>query len=261
MVGSDVLFQVMRYDPRRDVEPYWAEYPVAVDDGDTVLMGLMRIREDIDGSLAFRASCRSGICGSDGMVINGRSRLACKTQVAAVVSDRGRVVLEPLRNLRYVKDLVVDQTPFWQKFRRVEPYLMPEEPRSAAERRMVLPQAEFDRLSKASDCIFCEICYSECPINGVDRGFLGPQALIKAFRFEFDPRDDGAAARYAPLSNVEGAWRCRTTFNCTDSCPKGIPITEGIQRLKRKLVGELLSGMQPAYRTPMPVESPEETSS
>lgn len=260
-MASDILFQVMRYDPRRDVEPYWAEYHVPVDDGDTVLMALMRIREDIDGTLAFRASCRSGICGSDGMVINGRSRLACKTQVAPMVSAKGRVVLEPLRNLRYVKDLVVDQTPFWQKFQRVEPYLMPDEPPPARERRMAMPQAEFDLLSKASDCIFCEICYSECPINGVDRGFLGPQALIKAFRFEFDPRDDGAASRYAPLSNVEGAWRCRTTFNCTDSCPKGIPITEGIQRLKKKLAGELLSGMQPAYRTPMPVESPEETSS
>lgn len=260
-MGSHVVFQVMRYDPRRDVEPYWAEYDVPVDEGDTVLMGLMRIRESLDGSLAFRASCRSGICGSDGMVINGRSRLACKTQVAAMVAVRGRVVLEPLRNLRYVKDLVVDQTPFWKKFRRVEPYLMPAAAPPVAERRMTMPQDAFDLLSKASDCIFCEICYSECPINGIDRGFLGPQALIKAFRFEFDPRDDGAAARLAPLSNVEGVWGCRTVFNCTDACPKGIPITEGIQRLKRKLVAETLAGMQPAYRSPEPVEGPEVASS
>jgi len=259
-VGTQVVYQVMRYDPRQDVEPYWAEYQVPVADGETVLAGLMRIREEMDGSLAFRASCRAGICGSDGMVINGRSRLACKTQVSAMAAKTGRVVIEPLRNLRYVKDLVVDQTPFWQKFKRVEPYLMPGDAPPRRERPMKLPRAEFDLLSKASDCIFCEICYSECPINGTDRGFLGPQALIKAFRFEFDPRDDGSRARYEPLANLEGAWRCRTVFNCTESCPKGIPITEGIQLLKKKLAGEMLRGQTPAYRSPVPATSPEESS-
>ena len=261
-MGSDVVFQVMRYDPRRDVEPYWAEYRVPVGASDTVLMGLMRIRDGQDGSLGFRASCRSGMCGSDGMVINGRSRLACQTRVADEVAARGRVVLEPLRNLRFVKDLVVDQTPFWQKFRRAEPYLMPAgEPSADSARRMDMPEDPPALLWKASDCIFCEVCYSECPLTGIDRGFLGPQALIQAVRFEFDPRDDGAAARLAPLSNVEGVWRCRTTFNCTDSCPKGIPITEGIQRLKKKLAAEALAGLTPAYQSPVPAESPESASS
>ena len=256
-MATPVTYQVMRYDPQRDAEPYWAEYQVPIFDGETVLAGLMRIREEMDGSLAFRASCRAGICGSDGMVINGRSRLACKTQVSAMVAQDGRVVLEPLRNLDYLKDLVVDQTPFWKKFTRVEPYLMPKDPPPERERPMILPDEEFELLSKASDCIFCEICYSECPINGVDRAFLGPQALIKAYRFEFDPRDDGAPARYAPLANVEGAWRCRTIFNCTDSCPKGIPITHGIQLLKKKLVAETLRGMKPAQITSVPATSPE----
>jgi succinate dehydrogenase / fumarate reductase iron-sulfur subunit len=260
-VATSVTYQVMRYDPTRDAEAYWAEYRVPIHEGETVLAGLMRIREELDGSLAFRASCRAGICGSDGMVINGRSRLACKTQVSEMVARDGRVVLEPLRNLHYVKDLVVDQTPFWKKFKRVEPYLMPKDPPPERERPMVMDDTAFELLSKASDCIFCEICYSECPINGVDRGFLGPQALIKAYRFEFDPRDDGAAARYGPLSNVEGAWPCRTIFNCTASCPKGIPITHGIQLLKQKLIREAVHGMRSAFTIEAPVQSPEATDS
>lgn len=236
---SDVVtYKVFRYDPSQDSEPRWDVFDVPVEPGDAVLAGLMRIREDQDGTLAFRASCRAGICGSDGMVINGRSRLACKTQVAAMADRDGVVTVEPLRNLPYVKDLVVDQTRFWDKFEAVDPWVMPADAPPEKERLMTLPQAEFDLLSKASDCIFCQICYSECPINGIDRGFLGPQALIKAYRFEFDPRDDGIRDRVPALDSVDGVWRCRTIFNCTESCPKGIPITHGIQLLKRKLVSE-----------------------
>ncbi len=238
MAESTVTFRVFRYNPVTDEKPYWALYPVTVEPGDPVLMGLMRIREEQDGSLAFRASCRSGICGSDAMVIAGRSRLACKTQILHVLNAQREVVVEPLRNLSYVKDLVVDQTPFWEKFYQVDPWLH-EDPLSkppTTERLMQLPESEFDDISKASDCIFCQICYSECPVNGMDRAFLGPQALIKAFRFEADPRDHGTPDRARTLNNQEGVWKCRTTFNCTLSCPKGIPITKGIQALKREML-------------------------
>lgn len=238
MVEPTVIFRVFRYNPVTDEKPYWALYPVPVEPGDPVLMGLMRIREEQDGSLAFRASCRSGICGSDAMVIAGRSRLACKTQIADVLNGEREVVVEPLRNLPYVKDLVVDQTRFWDKFEQVHPWLHedPESHPPTTERLMQLPEQDFDDVSKASDCIFCAICYSECPVNGMDRAFLGPQALIKAFRFEADPRDHGTGQRAPILNNQEGVWKCRTTFNCTLSCPKGIPITKGIQALKREML-------------------------
>lgn len=235
-----VTLDIKRYNPEMDGEAHWQTFQVAVEEGDPVLAALMRIREEQDGSLAFRASCRSGICGSDGMVINGWPRLACKTQVQDMVGPDRVIRIQPLYNLPCIKDLVVDQSPFWDQFRRIFPWLMPdpEEAVPETERRMTLPQEEFDMLSKASDCIFCQICFAACPIVGIDPEFLGPQALIKAYRFEADPRDDGAAERFPVLDNPEGVWRCRTVFNCTEACPKGIPITRGIQALKRRMVRE-----------------------
>jgi succinate dehydrogenase / fumarate reductase iron-sulfur subunit len=236
----EVTVKVRRFNPEVAHDAYWQTYSVSLEPQDAVLAVLMKIREDQDGSLAFRASCRSGICGSDGMLINGQARLACKTLAASVIDRSGMLVIEPLANLPCLKDLVVDQTPFWERFRAVMPWLMPDpaQPEPQTERRMVMDPARFDDLSKASDCIFCQICYTACPIVGLDPEFLGPQALIKAFRFEADPRDHGTAQRFAVLNREQGVWRCHTTFNCTASCPKGIPITKGIQALKRALVWE-----------------------
>lgn len=206
------------------------------------MAALMQVREEQDGSVAFRASCRSGICGSDGMVINGWPRLACKTQIAAVLDKRNAVRLEPLYNLPCLKDLVVDQTPFWDKFQAIFPWVIadPDAAIPEQERRMMMADEDFEMLSKSSDCIFCQICYAACPIVGLDEDFLGPQALIKAYRFEADSRDHGTKMRQPVLDNPQGVWPCRTTFNCTDACPKGIPITRGIEVIKRALVREEL---------------------
>lgn len=240
---TTITVKIKRYDPENGHAPHWQTYHAQMHNGDPVLAALMQIREEQDGSLAFRSSCRSGICGSDGMVINGWPRLACKTQIDNVVDDEGVLAIEPLFNLVCLKDLVVDQTPFWDQFSRIFPWLMPDrdDPEPSHERRMTLPPEEFELLSKASDCIFCQICYAACPIVGLDPDFLGPQALIKAYRFQADPRDHGIDARYPVLDDPEGLWRCRTTFNCTDACPKGIPITRGIQVLKRSMVKRALS--------------------
>lgn len=226
---------IQRFNPDGDAEPYWQSFTVPVEPGDVVLGALMQIREEQDGTLAFRASCRSGICGSDAMVINGWPRLACKTQVSEVGGVNGEIRIAPLYNLAPLKDLVVDQEPFWRQFESIFPWLMPEPPEPEKERRMTLDVEHFDLLSKASDCIFCQICYAACPIVGIDADFLGPQALIKAYRFEADPRDAGGPLRAPVLDNPQGVWRCRTTFNCTEACPKGIPITRGIQILKRSM--------------------------
>lgn len=238
-----VHVEVRRFNPDDEKGPFWQGYEVPVASGDVVLAALMRIREEQDGTLAFRASCRSGICGSDGMVINGWPRLACKTQVADARDKKGTIRIEPLYNLSCIKDLVVDQTPFWVKFESIMPWLMPDphEPEPEKERRMQLDPEHFEILSKASDCIFCQICYAACPIVGLDDNFIGPQALIKGYRFEADPRDEGSRERMPVLGNVEGVWRCRTVFNCTEACPKGIPITRGIQVLKHGLVREELN--------------------
>lgn len=228
-----VTFKVFRFDPEVDQEPRYEMYEVPYYKGMVVLTALIYIKENLDGSIAYRASCRSGICGSDGVLINGRSQLACKTQVQSEVRGQ-EVVLEPLRNLAVLKDLVVDQTPFWQKLRAVSPWLINEETPPEQERRMVLPEKQFDEISKASDCISCQICYSECPIEAEDSGYLGPAALVKAYRFEADPRDHGSKTRQAVLESQNGIWRCHTVFACADACPKEINNTWAIQQLKKK---------------------------
>ena len=239
---KSISLEIRRFNPEEDEAPHWQSFTVPVNPGDPVLAALMQVREEQDGSVAFRASCRSGICGSDGMVINGWPRLACKTQIEEVVDARNAVRVEPLYNLPCLKDLVVDQTPFWEKFQHIFPWVMPD-PQEALpehERPMTMGDEDFEMLSKSSDCIFCQICYAACPIVGLDDDFIGPQALIKAYRFEADPRDHGGDERYPVLDRPQGVWRCRTTFNCTDACPKGIPITRGIEVLKRAMVREEL---------------------
>ncbi len=237
---DEISFRIFRFDPSRDAEARYQLYRIRPEPGLTVLSALVSLREEQDGSLAFRASCRSGICGSDAMLINGRARLACKTQVAEAAGD-GTVTLEPLRGFPVLKDLVVDQSDFWEKLVRVKPWLIPgPEPAPERERLMRLPAQQFDELSRASDCIFCACCYAECPMEGRHRAYLGPAALVKAYRFEADPRDAGSAERRGALDQPDGVWRCHHVFRCTEACPKEIDAAWAIQQLQRRLAARHL---------------------
>lgn len=236
MAGTtkSVPFSVFRFDPRKDEEPHYQDYDVPVEDGWTVLQAVIYIKEQLDGTLGVRYSCRSGICGSDGMVINGMSRLACKTQIAYELQRRGRITLEPLRNLPILRDLAVRQDVFFEKFKAVSPWLINEEEPPEGARPMIMSDQDFGAVSNASDCILCQICYSECPMEGIDQSFVGPAALARAYRFEADPRDHGTNERMEVLDDQYGVWRCHTAFRCTEACPKGIDITWDIQQLKNK---------------------------
>jgi len=224
-------FRIKRFNPERDAVPHWEEYDVPVEPTDRVLDGLHHIKWYIDGTLALRRSCGHGICGSDAMMINGRNHLACKI----LMKDVGRTVtVEPIRGLRVIKDLVVDMEPFFEKYRSVLPYLIThDEPPEKERLQSPEDRARFDDTTK---CILCAACTTACPIYWADGEYVGPAAIVNAHRFIFDSRDEGTEERLEILAERSGAFKCRTTFNCTDACPRGIDVTRAIQDVKRAIL-------------------------
>ncbi len=226
-----VQFEIQRFNPEVDRAPYFKSYEVELEETDRVLDGLNEIRWRLDGTLAFRRSCEHGICGSDAMRINGRNRLACKT----LVRDIGEHVrVEPLLGFPVIKDLIIDQTRFFRNYRSVLPYFINDEPPPARER--IQSPEERARFDDSTKCILCAACTTACPSAWADPTFVGPAAIVQAHRFIFDSRDRGAAERLARLSGRDGAWGCRTTYNCTLACPRDIQVTRAIAEVKRAAV-------------------------
>ena len=219
----DVDLRILRYDPETDPKPHWERYSVASDPMDRVLDLLHRVKWEHDGRLTFRRSCAHGVCGSDAMLINGRNRLACKMRV----DQLGRKIsVAPLPGLPVIKDLVVDMDGFFEKYRSAMPFLINDDP--PPERERLQSQHDRERFDDTTKCILCAACTSSCPSFWAQPSYVGPAAIVNAHRFIFDTRDHGADERLEILSDQEGVWRCRTIFNCTDACPRGINITQAI---------------------------------
>jgi succinate dehydrogenase / fumarate reductase iron-sulfur subunit len=198
---------------------------------DRVLNLLHYVKWYLDGSLTFRRSCAHGVCGSDAMRINGVNRLACKV----LVKDLGdEVSVEPIKGLNTEKDLVVDMEPFFEAFRAIKPFLITTGNQPTQER--LQSQHDRDRFDDTTKCILCAACTTSCPVFWTDGAYFGPAAIVNAHRFIFDSRDEAADERLEILNEREGVWRCRTTFNCTDACPRGIQVTKAIQEVKRALM-------------------------
>ena len=211
------------------------DYEVEVQPTDRVLDALIQIKSTMDGTLTFRKSCAHGVCGSDGMIINGEERLACKTLVRDVAEGDGAcVTVAPLRHLPVLRDLIVEQDDFFERWRAVKPYLISKEPVREKERiQSPKERAAFDDPTK---CILCASCYSACPIlDGENTRFLGPAAIAQAARFAFDSRDEGFEERRAVLDHPDGVWACDNHFQCTRVCPRGIKVTRNINLTKRKI--------------------------
>ena len=222
---------ILRFDPERDAKPHWEAYSVEADPKmDRVLDLLHRVKYEQDGTLTFRRSCAHGVCGSDAMLINGRNRLACKVRLEQV----GRKIsVAPLPALPVVKDLVVDMDGFFAKLRRVQPFLVNEAPAPSRE-RLQSPR-ERARIDDTTKCILCAACTSSCPSFWAKPGYIGPAAIVNAHRFIFDSRDEAADERLEILADKDGVWRCRTIFNCTDACPRGIKITQAILEVSQAI--------------------------
>ena len=235
----DVTVKIKRFDPEADhPESYWQEYAVALPDNATVLDALIKIREEQDGTLTLRCSCRSAICGSCAMRINGHAALACKTALSRVLDGDNAVVVEPAGVMPVVKDLTVNFDPFWDKIRAVEPYLQPQG--AEPEGEYIASNESMLHLSGVTACIMCGACVSDCTVLEVDPTFLGPAALAKAYRFTADPRDGNregvSRERLHQLSEPTGIWDCTRCNECVEACPKGVAPMDRIMALREQAV-------------------------
>ena len=211
------------------------EYNVEMNPTDRLLDALIYIKDTLDGTLTFRRSCAHGICGSCAVMVNGVNRLACQ----CLASQMPRVInVAPLPALPVIKDLVVGMEPFFDKNEAVIPYLLNDEP--PPERERIQSQQEQQKTMEAATCIMCSCCTNACPSVWADRQYLGPAALLKAYRFIFDSRDTATDVRLKAIASEHGLWRCHSVYNCVEVCPKGIDITKHLNELKRLAISSRL---------------------
>ena len=232
-----LTFTIQRFNPEVDSTPHLQEIRLDVGRGMTVLDALIRIKNECDGSLALRYSCRSAICGSCAMTINGSEKLACRTSLRKELERHGHIMVAPLRNLPVIKDLVVDMTTFWEKIHDVHPWLVPGA-RPADEDVPVQLQAQGHanpQFHNVDACIMCGACVAACTVHEVSKGFAGPAALAKADRFLSDPRESlsSTRARLSALQDEDGMWDCTRCNFCVEVCPKDVKPMEAIIRLRR----------------------------
>ena len=230
-----LTLRIKRFNPEVRADPWWDEFTIDVEPMDRLLDALHTVKWYRDGTLALRRSCAHGICGSDAMLINGRNALACKVLVKDVAP---KVTVEPIRGLPVLKDLIVDMEPFFAGYRRILPFLVNGDDPPDTE-RLQSPE-EREAYDDTTKCILCAACTTSCPIFWGDGEYIGPAAIVNAHRFIFDSRDQAADERLDILSERTGVFRCRTTFNCTEACPRGIKVTKAIQEVKRKIMFDRL---------------------
>jgi succinate dehydrogenase / fumarate reductase iron-sulfur subunit len=226
-----VELRILRFDPERDSAPHWETYSVSAEPMDRVLNLLATVKAEQDGTLTYRKSCAHGICGSDAMLINSRNRLACKIRVDQLGK---KVTVAPLGGLPVIKDLVVDMDGFFGKYRSAMPYLVNTSPAPEKERHQTA--AQHAKIEDTTKCILCAACTTSCPSFWAQPSYIGPASIVNAHRFIFDSRDEAAEDRLEILSDRDGVWRCRTIFNCTDACPRGINITRAILEVSSAIV-------------------------
>jgi succinate dehydrogenase / fumarate reductase iron-sulfur subunit len=286
-----IALKILRYDPERAAGPRFETFEVEADPGSRLLDVLLHIQRRVDPSLAFRRSCAHGVCGSDAMVVNGKERLACKTLVRDLASadgaegggesggSGGEVTIEPLRAMNVIRDLVVDERRFFDRYRAVKPYLIDggegedagekgdgpaaqsgpdaaadphdgaprgsgekgpdapaDESAGAARRESLQTPDQRKVIDEATNCILCASCFSACPVvRMVHPAFIGPAAILQAYRFQEDSRDRGFEERLEVLDHPDGVWPCESRFECTRVCPRGIKVTKHINLTKRRI--------------------------
>lgn len=232
-----VRVSVYRYNPETDKKPYYKDYIVELDAHDKKLLSLLvKIKDEYDDSLSFRRSCREGVCGSDAININGRNGLACLTDIDSL---KGDIVLRPIPGLPVIRDLIVDMTQFFNQYNSIKPYVIDDRPMPSRER--LQSPAQRDELNGVIECILCACCSTACPSFwwNPDK-FVGPAALLHAYRFIADSRDQAANERLDELNDPYRLFRCHTIMNCADVCPKHLNPTKAIGKIKEIMVSRVV---------------------
>ncbi len=225
-----VSLTIARYRPEEESEPTFQTYEVPFRKDWVVLDALNYIKEKLDGSLSFRWSCRMGVCGSCGMMVNGSPKLTCSAFLSDHLPDPIRV--EPLQYFPVVRDLVVDITDFMRKLPQVKPWIIRGAEKPLAEGEYLQTPAQLDLYKQFSMCINCMLCYAACPIYGLEPSFIGPAAIALAQRYNRDSRDEAARERNDILSARGGIWECTFVGECTKACPKNVDPAGAIQQYK-----------------------------
>ena len=225
-----LVLEVRRYRPEEEAEPTWQRYEVPFRREWMVLDALNHIKDHLDGSLSFRWSCRMGVCGSCGMMVNGDPVLTCATYLETLLP--GPVRVEPLRGFPVIRDLVGALTDFLVKLRRVQPWIVRETESPPAQGEYRQTPDELAAYRSYAQCINCMLCYSACPIYELEPGFLGPAVIALAQRYNLDSRDQGREARMEVLSEHDGIWACTLVGECSTVCPKHVDPAGAIQRYK-----------------------------
>jgi len=230
-MADRITLQVARYRPEENAEgPTFQEYEVPCPKDWVVLDGLNYVKDQLDGTLSYRWSCRMGICGSCGMTVNGEPKLTCATFLADYAP--GPVRVEPLRNFPVVRDLVSEIGDFMRKLATVKPWIIRDTDKPLSEGEYRQTPAQLENYKQFSMCINCMLCYAACPVYGLDPKFIGPAAIALAQRYNLDSRDEGAGERLEILSQHEGIWGCTFVGECTKVCPKNVDPAGAIQRYK-----------------------------
>jgi len=233
---AQVKLDIFRYDEASGKPPHRDLVALDIPETTTVLDALETAKAEVDGSISFRRSCRSAICGSCSMSINGTTGLACKTPCNTVMNEEGVIAIDPMTNFEPMKDLVVHMDPFWDKYTRLRPYLQPADEDSAHERERRVSPEDMKRLVDAANCVMCATCYSLCPVISVDPAFAGPAAIAYAYRFIEDVRDAKRTERLAQI-NEDYLWLCAHCYACS-ACPKHVDPHDRIVDVKRATVSD-----------------------
>jgi len=249
MKSSLLTLKIKRFHKEKDPTQWIETFQVEARDGTNLLEALLGIQDEQDETLAFRYSCRGAVCGSCAMRVNGKDVLACRTHVEDLLEKPA--LIEPLPLFPVIRDLIVDMSTFFDHYRKVEPYLQGKLVSSKVE--YLLEEEKRKEIDVYINCILCGICFGTCPAFKRGSEFLGPAMLAKAYRFLVDPRDKRNEKILKTVNNQQGVWGCKTVFNCVKVCPKGVPPTHGIVKMRGRIlryrIGHLLSQFSSFFRS------------
>jgi len=240
-MADKIILEVARYSPEQDTKPCFVTYEVPVHKEWVVLDALNYIKDKVDGSLTYRWSCRMGICGSCGMMVNGEPKLTCATFLSSYAHNGNKIRVEPLRYFPVIRDLVTELSDFLVKLKKVKPWLIRKDTVPLSQGEFLQTPEQLDYYKQFSMCINCTLCYSACPVVGLDPKFVGPAAIALAQRYNLDSRDQGAVERIAVLAHPEGIWGCTFVGECTKVCPKHVDPAGAIQQYKLNAVLDWLT--------------------